>query len=134
MSLNRVNFIYKTFTNRSRMSSQGSVYASQSVLFKCGAPTIVTRDDALRRRFVFPAHSHLSPHLKFIRASWRGIIYEQICSRQWLVLFFCFTPPSTAPPLGPPRDCLSDSPLYNGAILPKLPIQKLAVFFSKTGI
>ncbi len=37
--------------------------------------------------------SSVSLHLKFIQLSWKRIIYEQICSLEWLVLFLLYCPP-----------------------------------------
>lgn len=73
----------------------------------------------------FPAHPHLRLHLKFIQLSWKGIIYEQICSLEWLVLFLLYCTPL----MQFCWDRLSESPFFNGAIVPKHQIQKkLAVF------
>lgn len=41
----------------------------------------------------FPAHPHLCLQLKFIQLSSKGIIYEQICPLEWLVLFWLYRVP-----------------------------------------
>lgn len=60
-----------------------------------------------------PAYPYLFLQLKFIQLSWKRIIYEQICSLEWLVLFLlCW-----APLLRVCWDCLSESSIVKGSPL-----------------